>query len=318
MVAAIALLLPWLIGGALWHREWTTLADGPISVAIVQGSVPQDKKWSPEWRDEILARYRSLTEPHLGARLVIWPEAALPEAAQFLVDYLKTLWDEARAKNSDLLVGAINYDHEHDAYYNGLLALNERVEWYHKRRLVPYGEFFPVPDFVRNWLKMMSLPSTNMSAGADEQSPLHGAGQAIGITICYEDAYGSEQLEVLKSATLLVNVTNDAWFGDYSAAPQHLEISRMRALEAGRDMARAANDGISALINAQGKVMATLPRYAQAVLSGQLQPRTGLTPYARIGNVPLIVALALLCIVAVSSHLSSLLRSISRKGVAHP
>ena len=128
---------------------------------------------------------------------------------------------------------------------------------------------------------------------------MNAAGQKIAVTICYEDGFGAEQLAVLKQATLLVNVTNDAWFGDTSAPPQHLEISRMRAKEAGRDMVRAANDGISALIAADGSIKATLPRFQAAVLTGQVQPRTGLTPYARVGNWPVILLclLAVLCVV---------------------
>jgi apolipoprotein N-acyltransferase len=171
-----------------------------------------------------------------------------------------------------------------------LLSLDEELHWYDKRRLVPFGEVFPVPSFVREWMKLRDLPYTDLTPGERRQSALPAAGQKIGATICYEDAYGAEQLEVLKEATLLVNVTNDAWFGDSTAKPQHLEISRMRALEAGRPLLRAANDGISALLGPAGEVQATLPRFEPGVLTGVVQPRTGLTPYAKVGNTPVIVA----------------------------
>jgi apolipoprotein N-acyltransferase len=154
-----------------------------------------------------------------------------------------------------------------------------------------------VPAFVRQWLKVMNLPYSDISAGEERQAALQVAGQKLGVTICYEDAYGAMQLDVLREATLLVNVTNDAWFGDSTAPHQHLEISRMRALEAGRPLMRGANDGITALISHEGKVENTLPQFEPGVLTGVVQPRTGLTPYAKIGNWPvLLLCLALLIV----------------------
>ncbi|MGE3890700.1 MAG: apolipoprotein N-acyltransferase [Steroidobacteraceae bacterium] len=307
VIALAALTLPWLSAWLLWQHEWTQKIDAPVSVAVVQASVPQDHKWSPEWRDKTLALYRQLATPHFGKQLIVWPEAALPDLAHQLTDYLSALWSEAHAANSDVVMGLLHFDAGKDAYYNGVLALADDVQWYHKRHLVPFAEFFPVPSFVRSWLRLMSLPYSDFNAGDVQQPALSAAGQKLGITICYEDGFGSEQLSVLKQATLLVNVTNDAWFGDSSAPPQHLEISRMRALEGGRDMVRAANDGISALISADGKVMATLPRFKVAVLTGTVQPRTGLTPYARVGNWPVL----LLCL------LGSLLAMLSVYRVGH-
>ncbi|HEX2493216.1 MAG TPA: apolipoprotein N-acyltransferase, partial [Steroidobacter sp.] len=174
----------------------------------------------------------------------------------------------------------------------------DEPQWYYKRRLVPFGEFFPVPSFVREWLKLMNLPYSDLTAGEPDQPALKVKNQKIGATICYEDAYASEQLDVLKDATLLVNVTNDAWFGDSTAAHQHLQISRMRALEAGRPLLRAANDGVSAIIGANGAVVNTLPRFQPGVLTGVVQPRIALTPYARVGNTPVILfcSLVLVCV----------------------
>jgi apolipoprotein N-acyltransferase len=128
---------------------------------------------------------------------------------------------------------------------------------------------------------------------------LSAAGQKLGLTICYEDAYGSSQLKILRDATLLINVTNNAWYGDSTAPHQHLQISRMRALEAGRFLIRAANDGITAVIGPRGEVVARLPQFQEAVLRADVQPMTGLTPYARFGNYPVVVgALGLLGLAA--------------------
>ena len=111
----------------------------------------------------------------------------------------------------------------------------------------------PVPGFVRQWLRLMSLPYSDFNRGAAQQAPLEAAGQRISASVCYEDAYGATQLPALRTATMLVNVTNDAWFGHSPARYQHLQISRMRAQEAGRPMVRAANDGVSAVIGAPGR-----------------------------------------------------------------
>src|ERR1700686_5206511 len=136
----------------------------------------------------------------------------------------------------------------------------------------------------------MSLPYVDITPGREDQPVRTAAGQKLRLTICYEDAFGSRQLEVLREATLLINVTNNAWYGDSTAPHQHLQISRMRALEAGRFLIRAANDGITAVIGPHGELVATLPQFQEAVLRADVQPMTGLTPYARVGNYPVVAA----------------------------
>jgi apolipoprotein N-acyltransferase len=289
MIAAASLAAIWVAAFVLWHRAWTQPVDSPLTVAIVQGAVPQDLKWSTEYRDSTLELYRDLTLPHLGKDIILWPEAALPDLPENLRGFLSSMWRTVRGSGSTLITGLLHFGEGPDDVRNGLLSLDEELHWYDKRRLVPFGEFFPVPSFVREWMKLRDLPYSDITPGARRQPALPAAGQKLAATICYEDAYGAEQLEVLEEATLLVNVTNDAWFGDSTAAPQHLEISRMRALEAGRPLLRAANDGISALISRDGEVVSTLPRFEPGVLTGVVQPHTGLTPYARVGNVPVIV-----------------------------
>jgi apolipoprotein N-acyltransferase len=138
-------------------------------------------------------------------------------------------------------------------------------------------------------MRLMSLPYDDISPGAEHQPVLRAAGQKLGLTICYEDAYGSSQLGILRDATLLINVTNNAWYGDSTAPYQHLQISRMRALEAGRYLVRAANDGITAAIGPHGEIVTQLPRFKQGVLRVDVMPMQGLTPYARFGNAPVIV-----------------------------
>jgi apolipoprotein N-acyltransferase len=187
-----------------------------------------------------------------------------------------------------------------EEYFNSVLVMDRAtpgVGWHDKHHLVPFSEFFPVPGFVRKWLRLMNLPYSDFNRGAAQQAPLEAAGQRIAANICYEDAYGSTQLGALRTATLLVNVTNDAWFGHSPARYQHLQISRMRAREAGRPMVRAANDGVSAVIGSRGEIVAKAPEYEANVMRASVQPRIGLTPYARTGNW-LVVCLALVFAVA--------------------
>jgi apolipoprotein N-acyltransferase len=178
-----------------------------------------------------------------------------------------------------------------------MAAFTATEQWYDKRRLVPFGEFFPVPAAVRDWMRLMNLPYSDFASGAQDQSPLLVAGESLAPTICYEDAYASEQLALARRSTLLVNVTNDAWFGDSTAPHQHLDISRMRSLETGRPMLRATNDGVTALIAHDGTLIGQLPQFEPGVLTGTVEPRTGLTPYARTGNLP-VLGLLLLAVAA--------------------
>ncbi len=288
LVVAAATVGLCALGAGLSTVGFTTPTGRHRSVALVQGSIEQDEKWEVENRDRTFAVYRTLTEQALGHDLVVWPESALPVMYHEAVPYLSDIYREAQARHTDLLLGLIRYDVERAGYRNGLVALSADETWYYKRRLVPFGEFFPVPEWVRGWMRGLDLFYVDFLPGEANQSALPAAGEWIGATICYEDAYAAEQLAVLRQATLLVNVSNDAWFGDSSAPHQHLEITRMRALEAGRWLMRATNTGITALIDPKGRVVARSPQFVSTVLEGTVEARTGLTPYARFGNAPVL------------------------------
>ena len=283
-VAACVIVLVWAGGAVLERIEWTEPRPKSVSVALVQGAVPQSIKWKPGQREQTLRLYRELTEPQFGADIIVWPEAALPALEQELRPFLDALAARATLSGSSLVMGLLKRDPVTGAYYNAMAAWGPAEQWYYKRRLVPFGEFFPVPDAVREWMRLMNLPYSDFEPGADEQPPLAAAGELLAPTICYEDAYGAEQLRLARQSTLLVNVTNDAWFGDSTAPHQHLDISRMRSLETGRPMLRATNDGVTALIAHDGRLLATLPQFRAGVLTGVIEPRAGSTPYMRFGN----------------------------------
>jgi apolipoprotein N-acyltransferase len=296
-VAALAILMAsFLIPSLLSRHAWTRVSGPAIPIAAVQGAVSQNLKWQANNQAATMVRYSELTSQAWGARLIVWPEAALPVVANDISDYLRNLNQLGLSHHADFAIGLVNYQLATKKYFNGVLVMNASGwGWYYKRHLVPFGEYFPVPSFIRSWMRLMSLPYDDISPGAANQPILTAAGQKLGLTICYEDAYGSSQLGVLRDATLLVNVTNNAWYGDSTAPHQHLQISRMRALEAGRYLIRAANDGITAAIGPRGEVVAELPQFQMGVLRVDVDPMSGLTPYARFGNYPVVAsALALL------------------------
>jgi len=160
---------------------------------------------------------------------------------------------------------------------------------------VPFGEFVPLKPVFGWFIDMMQIPLTDFARGSSTQKPLAVAGQKVAMNICYEDVFGEEIIRQLPEATLLANVSNDAWFGDSIAPRQHLQISQMRALENGRTMLRATNTGMTAIVDEKGRITAQAPVFHQAALHGQAQGRAGSTPYVRWGNGAfLALALALL------------------------
>ncbi len=300
VLALVAVALLFAVPALLRSVQWTDPAGSPVPIAAVQGAVPQDQKWQAKNRELTMQRYLKLTGEAWGARLIVWPEASLPVLSIQIPDYLHQLEEQGRAHGADFAIGLVDYRPATKQYFNGILVMSRAGDdWYYKRHLVPFGEYFPVPSFVRRWLRLMSLPYDDFTAGSSHQPTLSAAGQKLALSICYEDAFGSQQLGVLRQATLLVNVTNNAWYGDSTAPHQHLQIARMRALEAGRYLVRAANDGITAVVDPKGKVVARVAQFKQAVLRADVQPMSGLTPYARIGNYPVVTGCFLLLGIAV-------------------
>jgi apolipoprotein N-acyltransferase len=222
----------------------------------------------------------------------VWPEVAIPALDDRVEPYIQALQADTGSSGRSIVFGILERDEsrgEAKIYNSVMLVSGDRRQAYRKRHLVPFGEYFPVPPRVREWMRMMSLPHNDLAAGDDVQPLLEaGNGEKLAVAICYEDAYGAEQLYALPDASILVNVSNDAWFGDSIAPHQHLEIARMRSLEVGRAAIRATNTGVSAFISHTGKVLDSGAQFEPVVLTMQVQPRKGSTPYARTGNLPVI------------------------------
>jgi apolipoprotein N-acyltransferase len=241
-----------------------------------------------------MAMYRELTLGQSEVDLVVWPEAAIPALYDSVRGYLEEVRREAAARRTSVLLGILREDPGGGTFQNTVVALTDPPAFYVKRHLVPFGEYFPVPAFVRRWMRLMSLPYTDAVPGGDDQPALAIAGHTLGLMICYEDVFGAEQRHYLPDATLLVNVSNDAWFGDSLAPHQHLQIARVRAAEAGRYLLRATNTGITAVIGPRGSVTAQVPQFSTQVLRAAVRGYDGWTPYARWGDWPVLLAVMVL------------------------
>jgi apolipoprotein N-acyltransferase len=300
------LALPLLVllwgGGALLDRiVWTTPAGEPIRVTLIQGNVPQITKWDPEQIRVRLQTYAELTRPHLGkSDLVIWPENAITVFYHNIADdYFAPLAAEARASNTDVILGVPELDADGERYYTTMMTLGSHHGFYRKRHLVPFGEFMPLEGVLRGLVDFFDLPMSSFSSGIRHQPLLQAAGHKIAATVCYEDAFGEEMIDFLPEATLLVNGSNNAWYGDSLAPHQHLQISRMRALETGRPMLRATTNGISALIDDNGGITARSPQFTQYLVQGNMQPMMGSTPYISYGNIIVLLTCFVMAIMVV-------------------
>jgi apolipoprotein N-acyltransferase len=288
-LAALAVL--WIGGAALRAIEWSRPAGEPLAVSLVQGNVEQEIKFDPKFRDETLSIYGQLVDQAKG-RLVVLPESALPMFADEVPpDYVARLREAGRARHGDLLLGLFFFEprgaeESDDHYFNSVVSLGAApTQVYRKHHLVPFGETIPLKPLV-GWFihQVLHIPLADQTPGSSNQMPFEVAGQRVAVNICYEDAFGAELLHELPEATLLVNVTNDAWYGRSLAAEQHEEIAAFRALETARPMLRATNTGITSIIDHRGVEIARLPGFTRGVLEGTIAGRAGATPYVRLGD----------------------------------
>ncbi len=280
----------WVAGSALKHVNWSEPAGKPISFSLLQGNIAQDLKWR---EDEVLNTLRLYRDMALAsqAQLIVLPEMAFPLLLEELPQgYLNELVQHVRNNGGDILVGApeIQRTSEQTVYYNSMLSYGTApTRAYRKSHLVPFGEFIPLkPVFGWIYESLLHIPLADLASGGKNQPPLALSGQKIGMNICYEDVFGEEVIRPLPEATLLINASNDAWYGRSLAADQHMQMSQARALETARVMLRATNTGATAVIGRDGRVLAKLPHFTRATLEGTAQGYRGTTPYVLWGNIP--------------------------------
>lgn len=295
----LALVSIWAGGLLLEQIDWTSPRGEPLRVALVQGNIAQQDKWRPEKLLDSLSRYVDTSFEQTDIDLIIWPETAIAAFYdQVSDDFIPYLEEKLHDSGSTLLTGIPVLDRGSWEYYNAVISLGGQRAFYYKRHLVPYGEYLPARWLFGTTLDALAVPNADFSSGNGDQPLLQAAGYPVATSICFEVVFGEEIIQALPEAALLVNVSNDAWFGRSLAPFQHLEMARMRARETGRPMLRATNTGISALIDYRGRITAQSPQFEAAVVKGVVEPRQGATPYVRWGNTPAVVLCAALLLVA--------------------
>jgi apolipoprotein N-acyltransferase len=278
------ILVVLLIGGSvLTQVPWSQPVGQPVSVALLQGNISQTIKWSPEHAEQTLRQYFDMVQ-QAKAQLIVLPETALPVLLEQLAPvYLDALKQHALGQKGDLLVGVV--ESRQGEYFNSAISLGvSATQSYSKSHLVPFGEFIPLKSvfgwIYRDWLHM---PLSDLSRGTSKR-PLLIAGQKVGVNICYEDVFGEEIAQQLPQAELLVNISNDAWYGQSFAADQHMQFSQVRAIETGRMVLRSTNTGATAIIDKNGQVIQHAPHDQAVILTGEAQSYRGQTPYVWWGN----------------------------------
>lgn len=298
--AACGLAALWVAAYGASRIHWTHPSGPSRTVALVQGDIPQQAKWSQKEVDQAVRRYSQLTSGHWNAWLIVWPETAIPDYYRDVKPALDNLGNQLAGHGSTLITGLLHAVDSRHAIYNSAVAVGAGHGLYAKRHLVPFGEYFPVPRFVRRWMAAAGMPYANFTAGAAHQTPIVADGVTLGISICYEDIFGPLVARDVPPAAVLVNVSDDAWFGQSIGPRQHFEMARMRAVETGRYLVRADNSAVTGIVAPSGRVTTRAPGFVATAISGRIRPYSGRTPFdywdnrALVGLASLLAALAAL------------------------
>ena len=294
----------WLAGWGAGQWSWVQADGSPVRVAVVQGNVALIDKWEPAQRASILTRYLALSAAELDRDLIIWPEAALP----FYLDTLPDeFWTALNEHPADFVFGVLERRTQDgsEKSYNSVVAESSERSLYRKQHLVPFGEFLPLPLMLSWIVDYLKIPMSDFSAWQSVQQPVSVAGTRAGLSICYEDAFAEEIRRTLPAAAVLINVSEDSWFGNSLAPHQRVDMARMRALENSRPVIRAGNTGVSAIIDHNGRTIAQTEQFVPAVLRAEVQPMQGTTPFSHLGSWPIVLFCVLMTLVNVWSSFTA-------------
>ena len=274
--------------------EWSKDLNKDLDVVLIQGAIPQKLKWQPQQRQKTYDIYSGLSRPYWSSDLIIWPETAIPSLYHSAGDFIEPITEEKHKTDTLFMSGLAYKDTTNSQFFNSVLLIDEEHHFYHKRHLVPFGEFLPFKSVLGEILRFLKIPMSDFSSGKPDQKSFETKKGVFGMSICYEDAFGSIIRKSLPHANILINVSNDAWFGDSLAPHQHLQMARMRALENGRYLLRSTNTGISAIIDDKGKIVFRSPQFEPHALAAKVKSLTGETLYSKLGNSLIVVICFLL------------------------
>ena len=274
--------------------NWVQTNGIKTKIALVQGNISQSIKWAPEQEWPTMLKYLDLSRTNYDADIIIWPESAIPAMEPAVQDYLSTVNQSALLNNSAIITGILNYNFERKAYFNSLIVLGNKQDddqkgyyynhsnRYSKHHLLPIGEFVPFQELLRPIAPLFNLPMSSFTRGSYVQQNLIAKGLHILPLLCFEVVFPHQLAANLTQQTsLLLTVSNDAWFGNSHGPHQHMEIARMRALEFGRPILRSTNNGITAVVDHNGEFIARIPQFEEAVLIAEVPLVTGQTPYSQ-------------------------------------
>lgn len=296
----ILLLAILLLGFGLRYVNWSQPTGKPLNVSLIQGNISQTVKWNPMYLHYSLQRYKKLTLENKNSQLIVWPEGAVPDLLSNQRSYLSSIDDALKPTASALITGIALSDKQQRKFYNGAITLGDAYGIYMKRHLVPFGEYVPFENMLRGLINFFNLPMSNFSAGPSEQTLLHTDNINIATYLCYEIAYLPLVLHDAAQAQILLNISDDSWFGESWAAAQQLQIAQMRSLESARQQMVVANSGYTALINTHGQITAIAPRDKIFVLHGMVQGFVGQTPLVAIGW---LLELGILCLLLIACYI---------------
>nr|WP_298967378.1 apolipoprotein N-acyltransferase [uncultured Halomonas sp.] len=274
----------WLVPLAL-PQQWTTPVSEPTRVALLQGNLPQLLKWTPEGQRTAANTYSELTrEVADEVDLIIWPETALPMMEAQARPVLERVQSNL-PPDVALLTGIVQRD-EQERYFNSVIGVGNVEGSYQKEHLVPFGEYLPLENVLRGAIDFFDLPMSTFTKGEHSQTPMQAAGINIGNAICYEIIYPQLVARRAQDSGVIMTVSNDTWFGASIGPHQHLQMARLRALENGRYVIRATSNGITAIIDPNGRLVARAPQFETTLLTGEFYAMEGLTPFTRTGSWP--------------------------------
>ncbi|MBL1142635.1 MAG: apolipoprotein N-acyltransferase [Proteobacteria bacterium] len=284
LLSSMVIILIIISSFILTSINWTENKGKDLSITLIQGAIPQEIKWNPEYREKTYEIYSGLSKPYWSSDLIIWPETAIPSYYHQADDFISRITVKQKLSNTLFMSGIVNKNQSTNKYFNSILLIDKQHRFYNKNHLVPFGEYLPFKILLDRLLRFLQIPMSDFSSGDSKDKLLETDKAIFGMSICYEDAYGTEVRQALPDADILINVSNDAWFGDSIAPHQHLQIARMRAMENGRYLLRSTNTGISAVIDDKGKVIARSPQFEPHALHAKAALFVGQSPYSKYGN----------------------------------